>query len=115
MPDTGLVRHEWRAHGTCSELSPLQYFELIQKARGKITIPPPYHAPERVLRTSSSTIERRFAEASRIAQHGAIHVKCSGERLTEVRFCFTKQLEPRSCSQAVGECRANPILMEPVR
>ncbi len=115
MPDVGLVRHEWRAHGTCSALSPQQYFGLLTKAREKVEVPAPYRSPQRGLRTSAFTVEQRFAQASKITQRGAIHVHCVGNQLAEVRFCLTKSLDPRPCSENVGECRANPIFMRSVR
>jgi ribonuclease T2 len=115
MPDAGLARHEWKAHGTCSELSPSAYFDAMKKVRQTVQIPPPYAEPRRGLRTSPATVERRFAEASHITQNGAIRVHCAGNKLAEVRVCFTRSLDPRTCSDSVGECRASTILMDPVR
>ena len=115
MPDAGLVRHEWRAHGTCSGLSPMEYFAKMKKARQAIRIPAPYRSPQRGLRTSASTIEQRFAQASGITQPGVIHVHCVRDEIAEVRVCFSKSLDPRTCSENIGECRANPIFMKPVR
>lgn len=115
MPDAGLARHEWQAHGTCSGLSPRAYFDAMKKAREAIQVPAPYRSPQRGLRTSPSTVEARFAQASQITTPGAIRVHCVRQELAEVRFCLTKSLTPRPCSQNVGECRANPIFMRPVR
>lgn len=115
MPDAGLARHEWKAHGTCSGLSPSTYFDAMKKARQAVQVPPPYTEPRRGLRSSPATVERRFAEASHITQNGAIHVHCAGNRLAEVRVCFTKSLDPRTCSESVGECRTSTIFMDPVR
>ena len=115
MPDAGLARHEWRAHGTCSALSPSTYFDAMEKARHAVQIPAPYRDPQRGLRTSPATVEQRFAQTSHVAEGGVIRVQCAGNKLAEVRFCFTKSLEPRICSDSVGECRANTIFMDPVR
>jgi ribonuclease T2 len=114
MPDAGLVRHEWRAHGTCSALSPSTYFDALEKARHAVQIPPPYRDPQRGLRTRPAMVEQRFAQASKIAQHGAVRAHCAGNKLAEVRFCFTKSLEPRTCSESVGGCRTSTIFMDPV-
>lgn len=115
IPDAGLARHEWKAHGTCSGLSPSAYFDAIKKARQAVRIPLPYADPRRGLRTSPMTVERRFAEASHITQDGAIRVHCAGNRLAEVRVCFTKSMDPRTCSESVGECRTSTIFIDPVR
>lgn len=115
MPDEGLARHEWKAHGTCSGLSPAAYFETMKKARQAVQIPPPYAEPRRGLRTSPLTVERRFAQASHITQNGAIRVLCAGNKLAEVRVCFTRSMDARPCSESVGVCRTSTIFMDPVR
>lgn len=115
MPDAGLVKHEWQAHGTCSGLSPQEYFDTMKRARQAVQIPAPYRSPQRGLRTGAATVEARFAQASGINKQGAIRVHCARQELAEVRFCFSKTLDPQPCSENVGECRANPIFMRPVR
>ncbi len=115
MPDAGLARHEWKAHGTCSGLSPSAYFDAMKKARQTVQIPQPYVDPRRGLRTSPATVERRFAQESHIAQSGAIRVHCAGNKLAEVRICLTKSMDPRMCSESAGECRTATIFMDPVR
>ena len=42
MPSRGLVRHQWRKHGTCSGLSPSRYLALVRLAREKVAIPEPF-------------------------------------------------------------------------
>jgi ribonuclease T2 len=39
-PDPGLLRHEWRTHGTCSGLSPDAFFTLARNAYKAVAIPP---------------------------------------------------------------------------
>jgi hypothetical protein len=39
MPSPTSVRHEWKKHGTCTGLSPADYFEKVRAARSLVRIP----------------------------------------------------------------------------
>ena len=47
FPDSGLARHQWRKHGTCSGLDPASYFRAVRRAHGMVTIPEPLQALSR--------------------------------------------------------------------
>ncbi len=84
MPARGLIQHEWAEHGTCSGLSPQEYFAKIEKAFAGVQIPPEYRAPAQTISASPSEIEQKFAAANR-APTGAFRVSCSHAELVELK------------------------------
>jgi ribonuclease T2 len=114
MPDPGLIRHEWEAHGTCSGLSAGVYFDLVRKAFESIRIPPPLVSPHGQLRTSPGEIIRAFERANPGLPVSSIGLGCRGAYLQSVNICLTKDLRPTSCSLEHG-CREPVVKITPVR
>jgi ribonuclease T2 len=116
MPSPGLVRHQWRAHGTCSGLDPADYFAQARAAKSKIVIPTPYRALDRPLVTSPGEVERAFIAANPGLEPSMIAVDCDRRNLREVRVCMTKDLAFRPCAEVDRRsCRAEQVVMPPVR
>jgi len=115
MPDAGLIRHEWRIHGSCSGLSAEEYFATVRRASEKIRVPESYRALQRALETSPWEIERRFAGVNRLRGASSIRVQCREGELREVRICLTKDLQPRPCSRSMRDCRAGELFMRPIQ
>ena len=117
MPTESLVRHEWAAHGTCSGLSPEDYFALIASARRALQIPEQMRAPAHRLELSPSEIADMFAAANPGYEAGDFRVTCYPDReLQEVRVCLTKDDEtPRGCGRSAGGCSARTVFLRPVR
>jgi ribonuclease T2 len=114
MPDSGMIQHEWRAHGSCSGLPVEEYFATVQRASESVRIPDFYQHLHRALQTSVSEIERRFAAVNHLHGASSIRVQCRGGEVREVRICLTKELQPRSCSRSVRDCRAGQLFMRPI-
>ena len=115
MPSEGLIQHEWKNHGTCSGLSPSQYFDGVRKAFESVKIPSDYKDLNSSKEISPQEIESKFAAANPSFPKGAFHVSCHSNELQEVRVCFTKDLRPRPCSGSAGECHAQTITMRQVQ
>lgn len=120
MPARGLVYHEWGAHGTCSGLSPTEYFRLIRTARATINVPAGLGAGTGAIEQSPASLVQAFLRANPRLAADSLVVACSGgnvPRLREVRVCLTRDLAPRRCSADVlrGACRADTLLVPPVR
>jgi len=47
MPNKNLVIHEYRAHGTCSDLAADQYFGLARDLYERVSIPPQVYCRDR--------------------------------------------------------------------
>jgi ribonuclease T2 len=116
MPSRDLVFHEWRKHGTCSGLSPEDYFALARKAKEQVTIPRQYVKLTDYITVTPAEVERAFMGANLSLQQNAIAVTCSNRYLKEVRVCMDKSLKFRACPEVDSKsCSAAKTVMPPVR
>jgi ribonuclease T2 len=111
MPDAALIEHEWRTHGSCSGLTPEDYFATVARAAQKIQIPESYRSLQHTVETSPAEIERRFATVNHLRAPSAVRVHCRAGEVREVRICLTKSLQPRTCSWRMRDCRARELFM----
>ena len=116
MPSRDLVFHEWRKHGTCSGLSPENYFALARKAKERVIIPLEYVKLMDYTTVTPAEVEGAFMGANASLQQNAIAVTCSNRYLKEVRVCMDKGLTFRPCPEVDAKsCRAAKTVMPPVR
>lgn len=116
MPSSGLIRYQWRKHGSCAGLSQDDYFDVVRAARTRIAIPADYQTPNTHLSVDPTTVEAAFLDANPGMAPGGIAVTCDKRYLREVRICMTKGLEFRNCPEVDrDQCRASRAVMPPVR
>ncbi|PZO77150.1 MAG: ribonuclease [Mesorhizobium amorphae] len=114
MPSFGLVRHQWRKHGSCSGLDQDAYFALVRQARERITIPTEFRRPASARTVEPHAVETRFRSSNPGLAADAIAVTCDRERLREVRICLNKDLSFRSCPEVDRRsCRLGRASMPP--
>lgn len=114
-PSPGLVRHEWEKHGTCSGLSPQDYFTVLRAAAEKTKIPTQFGGGSRFA-LAPQALESAFVRANPGLSTGGITTLCDSGLLTEVRICLTKSLEFRNCPEVDRKgCRAKSVTIEPPR
>lgn len=115
MPSKNLVIHEYRAHGTCSGLEPDEYFELARAAYERIAIPPRFDGSASRLQLPLADIEEEFLKANPWLKPSMISVSCRAEQLLDVRFCFGRDLSPRSCgpNEKRRLCRRSSVTIPP--
>jgi ribonuclease T2 len=116
-PDEGLARYEWRKHGTCSGLSPSDYFSAVKSARERVVIPPGLTAPRTDQTFAPLDLERAFAAANAGLRPDMMSVECRGAVLQEVRICMTKDLRDfRTCPEVNRRgCRVRDMAVPAVR
>ncbi len=117
FPDEGLARHQWRRHGSCSGLSPQDYFDAARDAKAKVKIPSRFSDNRREERMQPIEIERAFMGANPGLRADMIGVACRRGVLQEIRVCLDKNLKGfRTCPE-VGrrDCRADDISIPGVR
>lgn len=116
MPSKSLVIHQWRKHGTCSGLSPADYFHQTEQALDRITIPPAFSKIDKHVVVSPDKVEKAFRIANPGLSETSIAVTCDRKRLREVRICFDKDLNFRPCKAVDNaHCAAESVVMPPIR
>ena len=117
MPSERLMNHEWRKHGTCSGLTPKQYFESILATWANVRIPPELKSlTAEHVEFSPADLERKFVAANPGLNAGMVSVDCTGRFLKEVQVCFDKNLKFRACSAQVERgCTMSKIIVRPIR
>ena len=116
MPSSGLIRHQWRKHGSCSGLSQEDYFRLLRRARETVVVPYDFRRLDVYRNLSPGEVERVFLEANPgMAPYGVSPI-CDRHYLREVRICLTKALEFRDCPEVERRsCSLERVVMPPVR
>jgi ribonuclease T2 len=116
MPSRQLVINEWRKHGTCSGLSPNDYFALVRRAREKVKIPETFQRIDEYRVVTPAELETAFIAANPGLQRDMIAVDCDRRYLREVRVCLSKSLDFRACAEVDRRaCRTPSLVMPPVR
>ena len=121
MPSDKLVFHEYRKHGTCSGLGVDGYFDMARSLYNKVKIPQRFATitdPRTFVATPELLAE--FVAANPGMKPDGIAVDCggAGPRLKEVRICFDKGGNFRSCGRNENQsrmCSAQRIYVPPVR
>lgn len=114
MPSKGLVLHEWRKHGTCTGLPPDSYFDLVRKARARVTVPPEFQQASPPARMTSADIEAAFVKANPGLGTDMMAVSCASGAFSEIRICLGKDLAFRSCGEVDRKaCGASRSLVIP--
>lgn len=99
MPSRGLIRHQWRKHGTCSGLDQRPFFQTTRSAWEKVVIPRAYRNIASEQRISPKAMEDAFIRSNPGLPADGIAVTCGKRYLREVRICMTKDLEFRQCDE----------------
>jgi ribonuclease T2 len=115
MPSAGMVRHQWRRHGSCTGLSQEDYFRVVRQAAERVAIPGELQRRESPATVSPDEIEKAFLRVNPDLAADAMAVTCDRRYLREVRICMTRELDFRSCPQVDRKGCRKPALMPPVR
>jgi ribonuclease T2 len=118
MPSKRLIIHEYRKHGTCSGLSPQDYFSTSRTLFERIKIPARFQNPDNYVTLPPGEVEKEFLDANPQLQADMISIACKGRNLGDLRICFGRDLQPRSCGVNETQeklCSSEKIVMPPVR
>ncbi len=118
MPGKGLIIHQYRKHGSCSGLSPEQYFGISRTLFESIKIPDTYKSLSAPVKTTPSEVEEAFLEANPQLNEDMVAVSCKGEFVQEVRICFSRDRKPTKCGSNEDQgriCRRDKLVMPPVQ
>ncbi len=120
MPSPRLVIHEYRKHGVCSGLNPDAYYNLSRRLFEKIKIPGQFIAPANPFFISRGDLAEAFMKANPELEADMFAIECrgSGSRLREVRICFSREGNLRTCGSNEHQrrlCPASRMYVPPVR
>lgn len=118
MPSKGLIIHEYKKHGTCSGLSPENYYKASRILYKSVKIPPRYVQPQKPMMLSPREIENDFLIANPKLSADMISIVCGKRRLKEIRICFSKKGHPVACGVNERQqklCRLPKVYLPPVR
>lgn len=116
MPAAGLIRYQWKKHGSCTGLDQDDYFAVLRAARESVTIPPEFRRLDAYRTLDPDDAEAAFLKANQSLPRDAVAVTCDKRYLREVRICMTRDLEFRSCPEIDRrDCRLSKVVMPPVR
>ena len=116
MGTAGLAWHQWNKHGSCSGLSPDDYFALSREAYGRITRPGLLRRLKEPVTLPATLIEDAFLEANPGLEPDMITITCRDGRIQEARLCLSTTLEPVPCGRdVVRDCALGNALLDPVR
>ena len=107
-PDTGLLDHEWRTHGTCSGLSADAFFATARAAYQSVRIPPELANLKQQTSMPPEEILGLFTESNPGIPRSSLVLSCGHNFLTAVEVCLDKSLHPTPCS-GLRSCRANAV------
>ncbi|MCO6392747.1 ribonuclease T [Aliihoeflea aestuarii] len=105
IPSDGLIRHQWRKHGTCTGLDIDAYFDATRAALDAVALPRLSQD-----RLPAASIRSVFLDANPGLPEDGLAVTCSDGLLREVRLCMTTELAFRSCPEvAQRSCRQSDL------
>ncbi len=120
MPSRNLIIHEYRKHGVCTGLGPEGYYELSRQLYGKVKIPQRFAAPDQNQMVDTSAVIDEFVAANPGMKPDMLAVSCGGpgNRLREVRVCFSPDGQFRACGGNENQrrlCASPRVFVPPVR
>jgi ribonuclease T2 len=116
-PNDRLAAYEYRKHGTCTGLSPQDYFATVRSVRARLKIPGMFQAPSDQLHMAPEEIAQAFMAANPNLKPDNMAISCSNGELVEVRFCLAKDLSSYAICRKVARhtCQRTSIVVAPVR
>ncbi|MGE0767517.1 MAG: ribonuclease T [Hyphomicrobiaceae bacterium] len=120
MPSPKLVIHEYRKHGTCSGLRPEEFYKVSRRLYDQVRIPPRYEHPSQAITVTPAEMIRDFLSVNPALKADQLAIACGGpgNRLREIRVCFTREGTYRSCGRnedARRLCSASRLYVPPAR
>jgi len=96
--DPALIDHEWPKHGTCSGLSPTDYFKLSDADVKAVVIPGQFRTPKALKKGDSAEIKKAFIAANPGMTAAGLSVVAKKKTVVELDICVTKEGKFRPCS-----------------
>ena len=116
MGTSGLAWHQWKKHGTCTNLEAAEYYDLSRQAYRNIVRPPVLRDLTREVRLAPKVVKDAFLEANPSMKARQITITCKSGYIQEARICLTKNLSLRDCGTGVRrDCTLPDARFSPIR
>lgn len=116
MGTSGLAWYQWNKHGSCSGLSPAEYYDLARAAYDSVVRPEVFRRLPDAVRLPAALIEEAFIADNPEIMPDGLTVTCRDGYIQEARICLTRDLEFRECgADVVRDCTLDDALFSPVR
>ena len=116
MGTSGLAWYQWNKHGSCSGLSPVNYYALAREAYDRVTRPEVLRRLTDAVTLPAALIEEAFLRDNPDLSRDMITITCRSGHIQEARICLTRSLEPRICgADVVRDCSLDNAMFEPIR
>jgi len=116
MGTSGSAWHQWNKHGSCSGLSPADFYALARAAYASVLLPPVFMALDDPVALPASVVEEAFLQDNPALQADGITITCDRGYIQEARICLTRELAPRPCAPDTRrDCTLDDALLDPVR
>lgn len=113
MPSAGAVARAWEKYGSCTGMTPDDYFAETRATWERVAVPPELADPAPGLSVAAGEVKQRFLEVNDLFQlrPEQIAVICERKRVSEVRVCLDKELDFRACGADTRDtCRPDERL-----
>ena len=116
MGTGGLAWHQWRKHGTCTDLSAADYYALSREAYATITRPTVFRKLDRTVKLPASVVEDAFMKDNPSLKRDNITITCRQGYIQEARICLSKDLTPVPCGRdVIKDCTLKDAIFTPLR
>lgn len=116
MGTSGLAWHQWKKHGTCTDLSASDYYALSREAYATITRPDVFRKLDRIVKLPASVVEDAFLKDNPTLSRDTITITCRQGYIQEARICLSKSLEPVPCgADVIRDCTLRDAIFTPLR
>ncbi|KEJ90926.1 ribonuclease T2 family protein [Sulfitobacter donghicola] len=116
MGTGGLAWHQWNKHGSCTDLSASDYYDLSRRAYGAITRPAIFRKLDRTVKLPASVVEDAFIKDNPNLTRDSITITCRQGYIQEARICMSRDLEPVPCGRdVIKDCTLKDAVFTPLR
>lgn len=100
IPDKKALQYQWRKHGACSGMRPEEYFNLARQAISHLSLAKLENALEENSDLGIPAASRILLQSNPNLNNTGFTFHCENGGIQDIRFCFTKALESRTCLPA---------------
>jgi len=116
MGTSGLAWHQWKKHGSCTDLTAASYYALSREAYARIVRPPVFRKLDRSVKLPASVVEDAFLQSNPEFERDSITITCRSGHIQEARICLSRSLEPVPCGRdVIRDCTQSDAILAPVR